>query len=102
MMRFEKENSLIVVGGRDDKKCIFFNEVFLLALDSLSWIRVEIVGEGLLSRSSFCLFTSNHKESSEIFIFGGINHNFKLCKAITVLNFDKEDYLKVVKSSYHN
>lgn len=48
---FERENALVVVGGRNDRKKIVYSDVFLLTLDTLIWVNVKCQGNGCIGRA---------------------------------------------------
>ena len=77
MNYFEPMNSLVLFGGRNDTimekkmkaKENFLNDLWLLNLESMTWINVIGIGETPSERYSFC----STIYGSRLVIFGGLN-----------------------------
>lgn len=75
MTYFEKENALVIIGGRNDREKVIHNDIFLLTMDSLEWIEViNIYGncENLKRADHLTVYN----EDSDFIIFGGIDENY--------------------------
>ena len=85
MIHYAKENALIVSGGRNDKIQMIYADLYFLALDTLTWLRVDYIkGQGYLSLADhmFLQFREN-----DFLILGGIDFTYKLSNKITILSF---------------
>ena len=51
MTYYEKENSLLLVGGRNDRAKVIYSDAYFLRLDNLNWIKILINGDGMISRA---------------------------------------------------
>ena len=82
---FERENMLVVAGGRTENG-IRENDLYVMQLDSLAWVRVWV-------RSSKLLGRSNHSAAivgSQLVIFGGLSGDFKLDNSVDLVELDSE------------
>jgi hypothetical protein len=52
MTHFQKENSLLLVGGRNDRLKSIFNDIWFLTLDTLTWIKIDTLGDGAIARAA--------------------------------------------------
>lgn len=60
-------NSILIYGGRNDELRICFNDLYLLSLENLFWLKVEV--DFYEPRYSF----SSEIYNDKIYIFGGLN-----------------------------
>ena len=84
---FEKLNVIIIYGGKNDKikeGPSYFNDMFFLDVQTLSWINIEFNDDIFPPRASHCscLF------DNELIIFGGKNENFFLKSDLLICNLD--------------
>ncbi len=84
---FEKLNVIIIYGGKNDKikeGPSYFNDMFFLDVQTLSWINIEFNDDIYPPRASHCscLF------DNELIIFGGKNENFFLKSDLLICNLD--------------
>eukprot|EP00347_Sterkiella_histriomuscorum_P010691 403375295 len=94
---FEKENSLIITGGRNDRGKFMHSDIYLLTLDRLNWIQIEIVGNGMMARADhFCVPGQN---PDEFVILGGIDSNYQLTSKISFISFDTESLIEKQRQS---
>ena len=88
MTHYAKQNALIVSGGRNDKLSAIYGDIYFLALDSLTWLRVETVkGQGSLDLADHMLLPLNE---TEFIVLGGIDPTYKLANKISILAFTEE------------
>jgi hypothetical protein len=77
MIHFEAMNAIVVFGGRNDTlisktlviELNFLNDLWLLSLDTLNWVKVINQGDIPIGRHSFC--SAIH--GTRLVIFGGLN-----------------------------
>jgi hypothetical protein len=43
MIHYHKENAIIISGGRNDKIQMIYADLYFLALDTLTWIKVDYI-----------------------------------------------------------
>jgi hypothetical protein len=43
MIHYPKENAIIISGGRNDKIQMIYSDLYFLALDTLTWIKVDYI-----------------------------------------------------------
>lgn len=74
MMYYDRENVLIVVGGRADRKDLsVLDDIHMLRMDNLTWIQVIGGGKGKIDpRSSFSMSFVDDR----LVIFGGMKEDF--------------------------
>lgn len=82
---FEKENALIISGGRDDRTKQIFSDLFLLTLDTLCWISVNVSGDGMIGRADHHMI---HNNDYDFIILGGIDDKYHLSNKISFLTFE--------------
>ncbi|CAG9316979.1 unnamed protein product [Blepharisma stoltei] len=96
MVYNDRLNSLVIFGGRIDvantTSYTCFNDVYLLKLDNLLWIRVNVLGSIPTPRSGHCMASSG----SRIYIFGGVSNTCYCSSDIYML----EIHPKIVKHLY--
>ena len=86
MINFKLHHSLLLCGGRSEQQV--FNDLFLLTLDNLVWVRVEVQGPDLQRRTNFCML--NIDNDNKVFILGGMDYSFKLNNRVNFVVFEKE------------
>jgi hypothetical protein len=70
---YEKENSLLITGGRNDRGKVIYSDAYFLTRDTLTWIKIDIRGPGMIGRADhFTLWDGD----IEFVIFGGIDYNY--------------------------
>lgn len=78
-------NSLIVAGGRDDKIRKIYNDLYMLQLHSMNWVRATVGDHSIVPKkfrhSSMCFGT-------QLLIFGGLDHKYKIHKFFTLIEYD--------------
>lgn len=88
MIYNEYLNLIILFGGRVDllNNPVYtcFNDVFLLDLQNLTWITVNVIGEIPLGRSGHCAESSDHR----MFVFGGVTNSAYCSGDIWTLELD--------------
>ena len=95
---FEKLNVVIIYGGRNEKNKDgpFFNDMFFLDVQTLSWINIEFNNDQAFpprGGHSSCLV------DNELIIFGGKNENFFLKSDLLICNLDIIENYKYKKVS---
>ena len=84
---YEKLNVIVIYGGKNDKSKDgpFFNDMFFLDLQTLSWINIELNNDNIFPpRGSHCSCLCDN----ELIIFGGINEKYLLKSDLLVCNLD--------------
>ena len=95
---FEKLNVVIIYGGRNEKNKDgpFFNDMFFLDVQTLSWINIELNTDKAFpprGAHSSCLV------DNELIIFGGKNEKFYLKSDLLICNLDILENYKFKKVS---
>lgn len=85
---YEKENALIIAGGRNDRENRVFDDLYVLSLDTLNWIRVSNIGEGMIGRADHYCITAD--DNHDFVLLGGIDQSYQLSNKITLLTFDQD------------
>lgn len=68
---FDRENSLLITGGRNERDNHVYSDIYLLTLDTLNWIQVTNIGGGMIGRADhFCVSTDNR---NDFVILGGVD-----------------------------
>ncbi|CDW88087.1 kelch motif family protein [Stylonychia lemnae] len=88
MTLYERENALIICGGRNDRQKMVYNDLHMLTLDNLNWINVKLVGEGMINRADHHIVPAD--STNDFVILGGIDKSYQLSNKITFLTFDKD------------
>ena len=84
---FEKLNVVIIYGGRNDKNKNgpYFNDMFFLDVESLSWINIEFNKDQMFQpRGGHCSCLVDN----ELIIFGGKNEKYYLKSNLLICNLD--------------
>ena len=79
---FEELNILIINGGKNELNSIFYNDIFVLDLELLNWIKVGVVENLPLERAEHCSSIIGNK----LYIFGGVKEKKFLGSDLYVLN----------------
>lgn len=70
MNYFSHLNSLVIYGGMNDSfKGRFYDDIFLLDLEMLSWVKVDILGPSVPGKAMH----SSQLIDTKIYVFGGID-----------------------------
>ena len=84
-MNFNSENNLIVIyGGRNDLKNEVYNDIVLLDMENMCWIRTKFWGEKPQKRSEHNAVVISNK----LFVFGGVNNVNFINFDFTIFNLD--------------
>ena len=51
MTYYERENALLITGGRNERERIVYADAYFLTLDKMEWIKVNILGQGMIGRT---------------------------------------------------
>jgi len=84
-----KENCIAIFGGRDDynKPNVIFNDLWVLRLNNLEWVKVEIGGQAnQIERCNHCAIN----DGSKLIILGGQDSSFNVNKTIAVIELDQD------------
>lgn len=84
---FEKLNVVIIYGGKNDKMKdgpSYFNDMFFLDVETLSWINIEFNDNIYPARAAHCSCLSDN----ELIIFGGKNEDYFLKSDLLICNLD--------------
>lgn len=88
MIYNEKSNHICIFGGRIDMSqtstYTCFNDVYLLCMQRLLWVKVRVLGEVPQARSGHCTVVSG----SRMFIFGGVSNTCYCSSDMFVLETD--------------
>ena len=85
MARFEKENALIISGGRNDKLQVFYSDIYLLGLHNLTWTKIESYsGFGLYGLSDHIILPITE---TDFLVLGGTDSSYKLSNRISIFTF---------------
>jgi hypothetical protein len=88
MIRYQKENALLLQGGRNDKISMIYADLYFLTLDTLTWVRIETTkGHGQVALSDHIILPCS---DTDFIILGGIDPTYKLSNKIIVLTFNEE------------
>jgi hypothetical protein len=71
MTLFERENALIICGGRNDRLKMVYSDLHMLTLDTLNWINVIISGDGMIGRAEHHIVSAD--SMNDFVIFGGMD-----------------------------
>lgn len=85
-------NFLFVFGGYND--FAYFNDCFLLSLNSLSWMSCKLYGASPAPRASHCALW----HGSQVILFGGINSEGFLSVDIAAFEFDSKQAKEKLES----
>ena len=84
-MNFNSENNLIVIyGGRNDLKNEVYNDIVLLDMENMCWIKTIFWGEKPQERSEHNAIVISNK----LFVFGGVNNYNFINFDFTIFNLD--------------
>ena len=84
-MNFNSENNLIVIyGGRNDLKNEVYNDITLLDMENMCWIKTIFWGEKPVGRSEHNAVVISNK----LFVFGGVNNFNFINFDFTIFNLD--------------
>ena len=81
----EKLNILVLFGGKNNLKNVYFNDVFVLDLDSFNWYKVVVCDDFPIKRADHCAVVYDNK----LICFGGMNNNQFIGSDIYSLNMGK-------------
>jgi N-acetylneuraminic acid mutarotase len=84
---FEKLNVVIIYGGKNDKMKngpSYFNDMFFLDVETLSWINIEFNDNIYPARAAHCSCLLGN----ELIIFGGKNEDYFLKSDLLICNLD--------------
>ena len=101
MNYYQKENFIIIHGGRNDIKSESFalNDTFILTLNKMMWIEIKLYNEksnfNIISRCGHCSCIYDDK----LIIFGGMNSNNYIGSSLFVINLNFE-YSPKTQNSY--
>lgn len=85
---FEKENSLLLSGGRNDKIQMIYNDIYFLTLDTLTWIRIENQkGFGQIGLADHLLAQCT---STDFIVLGGVDSTYQLSNKISIIAFSED------------
>jgi hypothetical protein len=74
MIYYPQENALLLSGGRNDKIQMIYSDIYFLALDTLTWLKVEnINGAGALALADHMFLQFRE---SDFIVFGGIDTTY--------------------------
>ena len=90
MVYNEKLNYLMIFGGRIDVAQTItytcFNDLYLLCMQRLLWIKVNVFGDVPSPRSGHCAAAINEK----LFVFGGVSNAFYCSSDMYVVETEKK------------
>ena len=79
---FEELNILIINGGKNDLRSIFYNDIYVVDLELLNWIKVAVIDNLPLERAEHCSCILGNK----LYIFGGVKEKKFIGSDLFVLN----------------
>ena len=88
MTLFERENALLICGGRNDRLKMVYSDLYMLTLDTLLWIKIDIVGDGMIGRAEHQIISAD--SNNDFVILGGMDKGYQLSNKISFLTFDKD------------
>ena len=102
MNYYQKENFIIIHGGRNDIKSESFalNDTFILTLNKMIWIEIKLYNEknnfNIISRCCHCSCIYDDK----LIIFGGMNSNNYIGSSLFIINLNFEYSPNKTQNSY--
>jgi N-acetylneuraminic acid mutarotase len=97
MIYYEKSNYVIIFGGRIDvsqtSTYTCFNDVYLLCMQRLLWVRVRVLGDVPPARSGHCAAALN----SSMYVFGGVSNTYYCSSDLYVLELSQSNVVDMLQ-----
>ena len=85
MTFYEKLNILVLFGGKNNVTNVYFNDLYVLDLDSFDWYKVVVCDDFAYKRADHCAALYENK----LIFFGGMNNSQFIGSDIYAINMGK-------------
>jgi len=96
MNYLEDLHVLVITGGCDKDRKLFYNDIYILDLEKYKWTKINVYNDLPIRRAEHCSILLDKK----LIVFGGINSKCYVGSELYVVNFGKIEYFMLIYFFY--